>query len=222
VKPASSSSPTTTRLAAMTAIVAAVEDASRVMAEMAQFPEMNPAPVFRLDLEGRVLLANRAAREIFGREDLIGRSWLEICPAMGAELWRRIRQDPEPPQHEVEVGDRRLLFTFVRPELGAQVFAYGADVTRERWQAAELALQARFPDMNPGPVLRLDLDANVLLANRAAREVFGEKVVERCWRDLLPGLDEARWKEVVHSRHPVNIEAAFGDRVWVFAHVRDQ
>ena len=60
------------------------------MAEMAQFPEMNPAPVFRLDLEGRVLLANRAAREIFGREDLIGRSWLEICPAMGAELWRRI------------------------------------------------------------------------------------------------------------------------------------
>src|SRR5207247_5561488 len=117
-------------------------------------------------------LANRAAREIFGRQDLIGRSWLDICPGMDAELWRRIREEAEPPQHEVEIGGRRLLFTHVRPALGAQVFAYGADVRPARSPAAELAQQARFPDMNPGPVLRLDLDANVPLANRAARTVF--------------------------------------------------
>jgi hypothetical protein len=41
-------------------------------------------------------------------------------------------------------------------------------------QATALAEVARFPEMNPGPVLRVQGDeGTVLLANEAARKVFG-------------------------------------------------
>jgi signal transduction histidine kinase len=191
------------------------------LADLAQFPEINPAPVFRLDRAGNVLLANRAAREVFARSDLVGQKWLDLCPGMTAEIWHRVLDETPPPQHETDIGELRLLFTHVRPDPGQFVFAYGADVTVQRLNEKELAQQARFPDMNPGPVVRLDLDANILLANKAAKAVFGADLAGKCWRDLIQGLDESRWAGIKAAREPVFIEDPVGDRVWVFAHVRD-
>ncbi len=196
-------------------------DRDAALAEMAQFPEMNPAPVLRLDREARVLLANKAAREVFRQADLIGRTWLELCPGMSPDLWRRVLDETSPPEHEVDIGELRMVFTHVRSESGEFVFVYGADVTIQRQNERELAQQARFPDMNPGPVLRLDLDANILLANKAAVAVFGPDLAGRCWRDLAPGVDAALWRQIIAATEPVSIEASVGERVWVFAHVRD-
>ena len=196
-------------------------DRDAALAEMAQFPEMNPAPVLRLDREARVLLANKAACEVFRQADLIGRTWLEVCPGMTPDLWRRVLDETPPPEHEVDVGELRMVFTHVRSESGEFVFAYGADVTVQRQNERELAQQARFPDMNPGPVPRLDLDANILLANKAAVAVFGPDLAGRCWRDLAPGVDAALWRQIIAATEPVSIEASVGELVWVFAHVRD-
>ena len=44
------------------------------LAEVARFPEMNPAPVLRFDRSGNVVLANVAALKLFGTEDLVGRT----------------------------------------------------------------------------------------------------------------------------------------------------
>jgi signal transduction histidine kinase len=88
-------------------------------------------------------------------------------------------------------------------------------------RAAALAEIARFPEMNPGPVLRLDLDANVLLANAAARAVFGEGVVGHCWKDVCPGMDEAMWERMVGAAEPVPIETRVGEHDYVFTHRRD-
>jgi signal transduction histidine kinase len=197
------------------------------LAVMAQFPDINPAPVFRFNRAGTVLLANRAARSAFGEDDLTGRSWLEVCPGMDRDLWRRVLDEPIPPQHEVELGEIRLLFTHVRPEPAEFIFAYGADVTDQRRnerlleeQAAVLALQARFPDMNPGPVLRLDLEANILLSNKAAAAVFGGNLVGKRWTEIL-SLTAGRWAEIAIAAEPVYVESVVRDRVWVFAHRRD-
>src|SRR5439155_362966 len=80
---------------------------------------------------------------------------------------------------------------------------------------------AQFPEMNPAPVLRFDRDGRVLLANKAAAGVFGAELLGLNWLDLLPDLDRSRWGEIVAAQAPVNLEAAFGERVWVFAHRRD-
>jgi signal transduction histidine kinase len=197
------------------------EALTRLQAEMAEFPDMNPAPVFRLDPAGKVLLANRAARLVFGRDDLEGLNWIGVCPDMTADLWARVVGEATPPQHEAEIGAQRLLFTHVRGAGGRYFFAFGADVTAQRRDEKLLAIQARFPDMNPGPVLRLDLAAKILVANKAARTVLGVDPVGLSWKDYLPGLDGATWTRIVEAREPVPLEGSAGGRAWIFTHRRD-
>jgi PAS domain S-box-containing protein len=198
------------------------------LALLAELPEKNPGPVCRIDRQGTILMANAAARRFFDAGDPRGRSWLDLCPGMTPDTWRRVLDSDGNLRHEAEHDGVYVLFTHVRSDSGDLVFAYGADITARRRderllaeQAAALAEIARFPEMNPGPVLRLDLDANVLLANAAARDVFGEDLIGRCWRDLCPGIDEPTWQGVLDVAGPVPLEARIGEREYVFAHRHD-
>jgi signal transduction histidine kinase len=92
------------------------------------------------------------------------------------------------------------------------------DITDRRRGEELLAEVARFPDMNPGPVLRLDSEANVLLANTAARGLFGTELAGRCWRDVCPDIDKAMWDTILAAREPVVLEACIGNRDYVFTH----
>ena len=65
------------------------------------------------------------------------------------------------------------------------------------------------PEKNPGPVGRLTLDADVLMANAAARRFIGEEDIEgRCWVDLCPGMTWDLWREVLAAARGT------GDRVF--------
>lgn len=217
-----------------TTIIATVADVTdrwqreREAAEMARFPEMNPEPVLRFDPDGVVVLANTAARKVFRADDLVGRSWTDLCPGMTADQWRRIAADAEPPSIEATLGETSILFKHVRSADNQIITAFGADTTafrdaeRElRDRAAELSEIARFPDMNPGPVIRTDADGNVLLANAAARSIFGPEIVDGCWLDVCPGLSRDRWNEILGAEDNVSIEARIGDRDFMFAHRND-
>jgi PAS domain S-box-containing protein len=87
--------------------------------------------------------------------------------------------------------------------------------------AATLEQVARFPEMNPGPVLRVESDGNVCLANSAAREVFGDQIVGQNWLHILPKLNDGYWESILKANEPVPIESPIGDRYYVFAHRRD-
>jgi signal transduction histidine kinase len=199
------------------------------LALLAELPEKNPGPVCRLGTDGTVLMANATARRFLADgEDPRGRNWLELCPGVTPELWRRVLDDGRA-SHESERGRRSVAFSYVRSDHGDVVFAYGADTTARREgerllseQAAVLAEQARFPEMNPGPVLRLGYDATVVLANAAARAVFGEALVGRRWPELCPNvLDGAFWHDVVGSDGVYPLETHIGGQDYVFAHRRD-
>jgi signal transduction histidine kinase len=200
----------------------------QALAALAEFPDMNPGPVCRLDRNGRVLLANRAARSLFGGAELVDQDWLQLCPGVTPELWNRILVDDQPPLHEAEIGQVVIQFTHVRRESGDSLFAFGADVTAQRRdrellaeQAAQLAEFARFPEMNPGPVIRMGLEGRIILANEAARDVFGPDLIGCGWLDLCPGLDRTRWQEILGATGPVFHEARVGEREYTFAHRRD-
>src|SRR5207247_4807701 len=78
-------------------------------------------------------------------------------------------------------------------------------------------------DMNPGPVMRMNHDAILLLANAAARAVFGDELIGRCWLDACPGMTGGVWDDILAtSGTVVPIEARIGDRAFVFQHRNDR
>jgi signal transduction histidine kinase len=196
-------------------------------ADMAAFPDMNPAPVIRTDLSGRIVLANAAARSGFRRDDIEGASWLELCPGVTPGFWNVVVRGGSSPSLEAIVGDRTFSFTYrLAPNRGS-VFIFGADVTEFRraeerieQYSARMAEMARFPDMNPGPVLRTDHAASILLANLAALDLFGQdSLLGRCWKDVCPGMTEELWARIIDSRDVViRHEANVRQRAFVFAH----
>lgn len=196
------------------------------LAEMAEFPDMNPGPVFRLDLDGIVLRANVAARRVFRNDDLLAACWSDICPGMTAELWSQALESADPLNHETLIHDRCFVFTHARRPGGEHVFVYGSDITERRQveqilarQARELAEMARFPEMNPGAVCRLDREGTVVLANAAARGLFGEpNLVGKCWLDVCPQMTPAFWDRALASTKHVTHETQVGERWVVFTH----
>ena len=84
------------------------------------------------------------------------------------------------------------------------------DIGRTREAERELAVatagiheMVRFPEMNPGPVVRLALNGTVLRANAAASAIFEVESLEgECLWDLLPDLDEAVRARVLQEGAP--------------------
>src|SRR5947209_7043121 len=150
-------------------------EVQRQLADMAMFPEMNPGPVCRMDRTGTILLANTAAKKFFGSQNLVGKSWLDLCPGMDRAVWERVLTATEVFPIEAEIGNIWMHFAHVSNETHEIIFVYGTDISANKAaekklieQARTISEIARFPDMNPGPVLRLDLDGCVLLSNAAA------------------------------------------------------
>lgn len=202
-------------------------DLRKQLEELAKFPDMNPGPVLRLDREGIIVLANKAARKIFGQKSLVGQSWIDICPDLDDKEWKNISTCGSEMGFEADVNERCYLFTHVCPDESDFFFVFGSDVTQivliERElekQKASLANMARFPDMNPGPVLRLNREGEILLANKAARKIFGQKsLVGQNWVDICPDLDDKEWKVISSSDSEVGFEADVDERCYLFTHV---
>ena len=191
------------------------------LSERARFPQMNPGPVARLQADGTVIRANPAATRLLGCEDIAGESFRELCGGIPDDLWNRVLTSGEPIHHEAEIGPIWLSFTLVHEPEADQVFAYGSDVTELKAAETALAELARFPDMNPGPVLRLDRKGIVVLANRAARRLFDtDDLAGHSWLELCPGVDEIFWDLVCEASEPVPFEAKLGGRHFMLHHAR--
>lgn len=193
----------------------------QVLDELAEFPQTNPGPVLRLSRGGRVELANAAAGRLFGRDDLSGLYWPDLCAGLTDALWAEVLNAQGNVTHESVVGDRLMSFAHVFRPARDVVFVFGSDVTTLRRQEEQLAEQARFPDMNPGPVLRLDLEGKVLLSNVAARELLPEVTVGSCWVGKVPGVDAGFWSRVLSSEVPVALDATISGREFQFTHRPD-
>ena len=199
--------------------ISAQKAAEQELSERARFPQMNPGPVARLRRDGTVYRANPAAGRAFGRESIQDESFRELCRSVTDDLWNQVLTSGEAVRHEAEVGDRWFSFTLVYEPDSDQVFAYGSDVTELKAAQTALAELARFPDMNPGPVLRLDRHGDILLANRAALRLFGaEDLTGRSWLSLCPGADGPFWERVRGASEPIPLEAKIGTRHFMLHH----
>jgi len=119
-----------------------VESAERERARLsekrlAQFPQQNPHPIFRVDEQGELLYANPAAGDLLAAN---GVTTAGPVPAAVAELAARAFRQNE--KTEAEIGDGRgriYSFTAVRPAGESYVNLYAHDVTKRA--KAETALR---------------------------------------------------------------------------------
>lgn len=198
------------------------------LAELAKFPEMNPWPVLRLNAKAEVLLANDVAKSVFEHKSLIGTSWIDLCPEMDKKRWENIIKSPTKTRIESTINGACYLFTHVSPADSENVFVFGSDITEIKniekelmEQSAFAANMARFPDMNPGPVLRLNQEGCILLTNKAARAVFGKDLTGESWLDHCPGMAKEKWQEIISKKTIRRLEVTFASRVFMFTHTPD-
>jgi PAS domain-containing protein len=182
------------------------------LSELARFPDMNPGPVLRFDQTGHIALANAAALAAFGAEELVGRSWLDVCSGMDERRWQNLLRE-ETASIEESIGSRSFVVAHVVDSETGAVFAFGSEVTSIREadrlideQSEQLADFAKLPDMNPGPVFKLEPDTTILLANLAALELFGTDLDGQKWADICPDFESADWDEVLRSEEFVAVE----------------
>jgi len=122
---------------------------------IARFPEENPNPVLRISPAGILLYANAGASFVLESWNL--RPGSTVPTALLAHL------DNSSEQHNLELncGNRTYSFHLVTVPKTDSINIYGTDVTAMR------AL-TKFPDQNPNPVLRIDMNGALLYANPAA------------------------------------------------------
>ena len=180
-----------------------------------------PMPVFGLGTDATVVRMNAAAGAALGERDAIGRSWLEIFPALTREVWAEFRRTGEPLELEGAIGGRMFVITLTRDPANDAVLAFGFDVTEREEarqalaaQALELREYAAFPEMNPGPVCRLDLLGVVLRANASAHALFGEGLVGQSFLERVPQVTPREWARVVGEGARISVEVALGD-AWI-------
>lgn len=146
-----------------------------------------------LDPKGRILAVNDKACDVLGgdADDLIGLDWMAtFVPDDAVDDVRRYHAqlsrgeiNTDTDEHENDIvtrKGRRLTVhwtnTFERDDTGriTRTISFGTDVTQARKDAARARALALFPQQNPNPVMRIDSQGDLLLANRAAQELMAE------------------------------------------------
>ncbi len=168
--------------------VKARKDAEHKALGLSAFAAMNPAPTVKLDRDGRVVLFNRAAEDLFQGVDLYGKLWRELCPESSYNCAVQKSLDSKVLcQHEACVRGKHFLFTCKQLPDGSATYIFSSDITAGKKAEQEIASLSVFPEMNPAPVIKVDSDGQVLLFNQFARKLFeGGDLVGRLWSEVCP------------------------------------
>ena len=126
-----------------------------------------PFPILRIDKSGKELYCNSAAIRADG---LVDKKTGELSDKLTEPALKSF-EDKQSIRTDITAGGEIYNFLF-NPVLDrGYINAYGRDVTQIRADAKHLADAAKFPSENPNPVMRVESDGKVLLANEAARTI---------------------------------------------------
>ncbi len=107
------------------------EDYLKELEEFRRFPDMNPGPMIRTNLEGMIISSNIAAQNLFGK-DLNGKNWKQICPGITTEVWHKILQTEYAFPLEAQFSTLSYIFNHRVDPLSRMVFIFGTDITLQR------------------------------------------------------------------------------------------
>jgi len=113
--------------------MSAREKAQDEIASLAQFPDENPTPIFRMTPDGRILYKNKASLSLLNQ----GKCWEDQkIKGWAYEAARKALDNNQPVQIEVECGNRVFSTTFAPIRESHYINVYALDIT-ERKMAEE-------------------------------------------------------------------------------------
>ncbi len=185
--------------------------------------------------DGRLVDVNRAASLLtgFSREELLSMSVFDLSAvgpteAQFAEAWNSM---PAGGARTVEDelcrkdGGRRPVEIRLNPmtlDGDRLLLGVARDLTARRRAEAEIRSMARFPDENPGPVMRIAGDGEVLYMNDASRPVLAAR--EECDERRVRGECLELVQRVLSTGQRESTEVDTPDEVYLltFAPIRDE
>lgn len=141
------------------------KETEKKLSNLALFPEQNPNPVIEVDsASGKVTYWNPAAIRRFA--DLPEKG-------LGHELLRGVDiPDKKDFQREISIGaatfEQKIYFI---PD-SQLIRVYSHDITEQKQVQKNLARLASFPELNPSPIVEIDLAGNITYHNPACRNTF--------------------------------------------------
>ena len=169
-----------------------------------------PFPIFRVDATGKTLFANAATTASVELWDAKSGKVAENLVAFALSMLKKKTSS------RLDVAAGAAIYDFLFdpvPEKG-YVNAYGRDVTRIRETEKQLHDAAKFPTENPNPVLRVESDGRILLANDAARAIDG--LIEPGPPERVnPDMCEAAREAAENGTHE-QIDVEWNNRIFLF------
>lgn len=169
---------------------------------VARFPDRNPHPVFRVDIDGRLIYANEASQPIIRALGL--RTGAVVPDAIADRLVDAGAADRPRPFEVQGEGRTFSLLPVPIPEFDF-VNVYGTDVT------ARKAID-KFPDENPNPVLRVDREGRLQYANPASAPILA--ALRLAVGEALPAHLAAEIERRVRTGSRERLEVGAGDRLF--------
>lgn len=184
---------------------------------MALFAEMNPEPVLRFDLHGRILQSNPAANGLFNKDSLIDHHIHEIIPeTKKIDIQDLIKHD-NIKNFQVEIDERAFSFNFRGINRLEACQIYGSEITERIKAQKKVESMALFAELNPEPVLRIDREGTILQANPAALNAFQvEELLGGGIQSFIEEIKETDVSALIRDSQIATIDAKVGNRYFRF------
>jgi PAS domain S-box-containing protein len=193
------------------------KQAEEEIARLARFPSENPAPVMRVDRDGTILYANKAALPLLNEwKCQVG----QLLPKYWREFTLNVLNSGSRKNVEVNVGKRIFTVNFFPVTGEGYVNIYGLDITeRKHAEEALRESEARYRAVIEGAydmIQSVGLDGSIIFVNKAWRDTLGYTEADLASLNLSdiihPESQEhcrEMMAEVVKGKPAQNIEATF-------------
>ena len=165
-----------------------------------------PIPAEIVSADGSIVSSNAPFRERVGATESLSLADFDID--LGTEIDRgngRLHRIT----HQAEGGGSADSIAILRPipadESRFLILLFGEEFAPE--DERELRELARFPLVNPSPVLRLDKDGQIVACNPAAERLFGDDdLAQAQWIDAAPSITTLARKEILGVSRTEHLE----------------